>query len=120
MARTESDLTPNEILLVQALGNLAVSGATEAIRKSSATTLANVTITGGGTFTNSETPSGLINGSNVTFTIATTPTSGTLRLYRNGLRLQAGASNDYTLSGATITMNQAPESGDVLLADYQT
>lgn len=65
-----------------------------------------------------ETPSGSINGSNVTFTISATPTTGTLRLYLNGVRLKSGAGNDYTLSTNTITMATAPISGDVLLADF--
>ena len=65
-----------------------------------------------------ETPSGSINGSNTAFTLANTPTAGTLKLYLNGLRLKSGAGNDYTLSTATITMTTAPVSGDVLLADY--
>lgn len=65
-----------------------------------------------------ETPSGSINGSNVTFTISATPTAGTLRLYLNGQRLKSGAGNDYTLSTNTITMTTAPISGDVLLADF--
>ena len=65
-----------------------------------------------------EIPSGSINGSNVTFTISATPTTGTLRLYLNGQRLRSGAGNDYTLSTNTITMATAPISGDVLLADF--
>lgn len=65
-----------------------------------------------------ETPSGSINGSNVAFTISATPTTGTLRLYLNGVRLKSGAGNDYTLSTNTITMATAPISGDVLLADF--
>lgn len=65
-----------------------------------------------------EIPSGSINGSNVTFTISATPTTGTLRLYLNGQRLRSGAGNDYTLSTNTITMTTAPISGDVLLADF--
>lgn len=69
-------------------------------------------------FVTEETPSGSINGSNVTFTLANTPTSGTLRLYLNGVRQKSGAGNDYTLSTATITMTTAPVTGDVLIADY--
>jgi len=69
-------------------------------------------------FVTEETPSGSINGSNTAFTLANTPTAGTLKLYLNGLRLKSGAGNDYTLSQATITMTTAPVSGDVLLADY--
>jgi hypothetical protein len=69
-------------------------------------------------FVTEETPSGSINGSNVTFTLANTPTSGTLKLYLNGVRQKSGAGNDYTISTNTITMTTAPVSGDVLIADY--
>jgi hypothetical protein len=65
-----------------------------------------------------ETPSGSINGSNTTFTLANTPTSGTVKLYLNGVRQKSGAGNDYTISTNTITMTTAPVSGDVLIADY--
>lgn len=69
-------------------------------------------------FVTEETPSGSINGSNVTFTLANTPTAGTLKLYLNGLRLKSGAGNDYTLSTNTISFTTAPISGDVIIADY--
>lgn len=65
-----------------------------------------------------ETPSGTINGSNASFTIANTPTSGTLRVFRNGLRVLSGSGNGYTLSGTTITMTTAPTTGDSLRVDY--
>jgi len=69
-------------------------------------------------FVTEETPSGTINGSNTTFTLANTPTSGTVKLYLNGVRQKSGAGNDYTISTNTITMTTAPVSGDVLLVDY--
>lgn len=69
-------------------------------------------------FVYSEAPSGSINGSNTSFTLANTPTSGTERLYLNGVRQFVGGSNDYTISGATITMNTAPLTGERLIADY--
>ncbi len=65
-----------------------------------------------------ETPSGTINGSNADFTIANTPTSGTVRVYLNGLRVLAGSGDGYTISGTTITMTTAPVSGDTLRVDY--
>ncbi len=64
-----------------------------------------------------ETPSGTINGSNVTFTLSATPAAG-LMLFLNGQLLSPGAGNDYTISGNTITMAAAPVSGDVLAASY--
>lgn len=66
-----------------------------------------------------ETPSGTVNGVNVTFTLANTPVAGSLDLYDQGIRLNVGAGNDYTISSATITMLTAPLTGEVLLADYR-
>ncbi len=65
-----------------------------------------------------ETPTGSINGANATFTLATAPSE--LLLHVNGLLQHAGASNDFTLSGATITFNAGaiPQTGDVLLVTY--
>ncbi len=65
-----------------------------------------------------ETPSGTINGSNATFTLANTPVSGTEHVYLNGLLMDAGAGNDYTISSGTITMLQVPQTGDKLRVSY--
>jgi len=69
-----------------------------------------------------EVPSGSINGSNTTFTLANTPVSLNSRvalfLILNGLVLEEGGSADYTISGSTITMNYAPKSGSKLIAFY--
>lgn len=65
-----------------------------------------------------ETPSGSINGSNTTFTLANTPTSGTEQVFLNGILQDPGAGNDYTISGATITYLTAPVSGDKLRCTY--
>lgn len=78
-------------------------------------------LTGGVTTSNfvfDETPSGTINGSNADFTIANTPTSNTLRVYMNGVRVLSGSGNGYTLSGTTITFTTAPISGDAIRVDY--
>lgn len=66
-----------------------------------------------------EAPSGTINGTNVTFTLANTPTAGTVTLYKNGLILKL--TTDYSISGSTITFVIAPlNSGftDVIITDY--
>lgn len=70
-------------------------------------------------FVYNETPSGTINGSNVTFTLANTPTSGKVTIYKNGV-LQA-PTTDYTISGGTITFVTAPNTNpysDILTANY--
>ncbi len=72
-------------------------------------------------FVDNEEPSGTINGVNDTFTLANTPTAGTEHLYKNGIRMRPGGSDDYTISGATITFvsAQIPVTGDVLICDYR-
>lgn len=73
-----------------------------------------------GTFVDGETPGGLVNGLNGTFTLANAPSPSTsLSLYRNGLLQQQGG--DYTISNSTITFlgSAAPQSADVLAAFYR-
>lgn len=66
-----------------------------------------------------ETPGGLINGLNRTYTLTRAPSpQGSLLLYRNGLLQKRG--DDYVFSGPTrIQFNfLAPAVGDTLLASY--
>jgi hypothetical protein len=66
-----------------------------------------------------ETPTGLVNGSNVTFTVANTPTLGSEEVFQNGILLEPGAGNDYTIAGATITMLTAPLTNDRIRISYR-
>lgn len=63
-----------------------------------------------------ETPSGTVNGVNTVFTLADTPTSGTVMVWVNGLLMAEGAGSDYTISGGTITFTAGsiPATGDVI------
>ena len=73
-----------------------------------------------GTFIDGEIPTGAVNGSNTTFTLANAPIPSTsVAIFRNGLLLQPNT--DYTLAGTTITFNAgaAPQTGDLLLASYR-
>lgn len=73
---------------------------------------------GGPTFNDDETPTGLINSANVTYTLANTPSPvSSLQLYRNGVLQRRTV--DYTISGLTITMTTAPQTGDSLKAWYR-
>ena len=66
-----------------------------------------------------ETPSGTVNGSNTAFTLANTPAvSATVRCFLDGLSLTQGGGNDYTISGASITMASAPALGQTLYCSY--
>lgn len=70
-------------------------------------------------FVDAEVPSGSINGTNTAFTLANTPVTGSVRVYLNGQRLRAGAGNDYTISGTTITLAAAPLSGEYVEVEYR-
>lgn len=66
-----------------------------------------------------EIPSGLINGVNVTYTLANLP-DGLIRLYKNGQKLKL--TDDYSITGQTITLVSPLVSDgytDVLLCDYR-
>jgi hypothetical protein len=88
-----------------------------------AITWVQVQIAGGGlgtsNFVDKETPSGSINGSNTAFTLANTPTAGSEHVYLNGVLQDVGAGNDYTISGATITMLSAPLTGEKIRVSYR-
>jgi len=73
-----------------------------------------------GDFADREVPSGTINGVNDTFTLAATPASGSEHVYLNGILQDAGASDDYQISGDTVTFNSAPLTGDKVLVSYRT
>ena len=71
------------------------------------------------------TPAGTVNGSNVTFTIAALVISGSEEVYKNGILMNAGSGNDYTISygsTTTITFTTAPSTvgtyTDVILVNY--
>ena len=70
-------------------------------------------------FVDKEVPSGSINGSNTAFTLANTPVVGSEHLYLNGVLQESGAGNDYTISGANITMLTAPLTGEKLRVSYR-
>lgn len=70
-------------------------------------------------FVDKEIPSGSINGSNTAFTLANSPVAGSEHLYLNGVLQESGAGNDYTISGANITMLTAPLTGEKLRVSYR-
>ena len=71
-----------------------------------------------GNFITNETPTGAVNGTNTAFTLAFTPTAGTVSVYLNGIYQEPGAGNDYTISTNTITYLTAPVTGDKIRANY--
>lgn len=64
-----------------------------------------------------ETPSGTVNGSNTSFSLAQMPLENdSVELYIDGLKLTY--TTDYTISSQTITMVTAPVVGQLLRANY--
>lgn len=64
-----------------------------------------------------ETPSGSINGSNVTFTLAFTPLENdAVTVYLNGIFQKP--TTHYTISGSTITFVSAPAVGQDVVVYY--
>lgn len=73
-------------------------------------------------FADAEIPTGVINGVNLTFTLAHPPVGTSLELTFNGVVQQVGVVNDFTLVGSTITFNSTatiPQMGDVMQVWYR-
>lgn len=117
-----------------AAGNVAISTGKLAIGKDDANeaidVVGNIRATGtvscstcggsfSGSFTDDEVPVGVIDGTNSLFTTANAPLSGTLKVYRNGVRLRLNS--DYFSSGTTITFatDHFPQVGDLVVCDYR-
>lgn len=79
------------------------------------TPIKNITVNG----TGERKLTGSINGSNTVFTVTRPFRKGQESVYQNGIRLQEGSSNDYTVNdlGRTITFNTAPLSDDIIVID---
>lgn len=73
-------------------------------------------------FVFNEIPSGTINGSNGAFTLANTASpTGSIRVFKNGIRQTPNAGNDFVMTNATTITFEAgniPQVGDNLLVDY--
>lgn len=116
-----SDGTPGQVMIGTTTTGAALfttlSGDVSSITGAGVVTLA-TTVVKQSSFVTRETPSGLVNGANTTYTLANTPVAGTEEVYLNGIQQESGAGNDYTISGATITYLTAPLTGDKLRVSY--
>src|SRR5690242_10438786 len=59
---------------------------------------------------------GTQDGQNTVFTLSAVPSDSNLVIVKNGLVLKSGAGNDYTLSGATVTLATPPYADDAIQA----
>lgn len=62
---------------------------------------------------------GTPNGVTTTFTLANAPVVGSVGVFKNGLLMQAGVGNEYTVSGSVVTFAVAPLATDLLQASYR-
>jgi hypothetical protein len=71
------------------------------------------------TFADAETPGGIVDGTNNTFTLANTPLGSSLMLFRNGLYMTPNF--DYTLTAQTFqfAVGATPQPGDTLTGSYR-
>lgn len=80
-----------------------------------------VTVASGSiSFSDSETPSGAVNGSNAAFVLVGIPNPiASLQLFRNGILQRTGV--DYSNTGSSITFlsNSIPQTGDIVQAYYR-
>lgn len=78
-------------------------------------------IEGGGTsYSDAETPTGVVNGVNAAFVLAHAPSPALgLILTKDGVVLQQGIGKDYTIAGTNITFVVAPLTGSIIIAWYR-
>ena len=66
-----------------------------------------------------ETPSGIVDGVNKLFVIQNIPKTNSEHLYMNGVLQDPGETEDYIISGNTITFNEPPLEGSKLRCSYR-
>jgi hypothetical protein len=77
------------------------------------------TSTGATTLEWNERLTGAVDGVNTNFTLAYTPTTtSTIMLFLNGVLLEQGVGNDFTISGTTVTLAEAPLPDSKVTATY--
>lgn len=108
---TGNTLTVNSGATLNVAGTLQLGG--------TSVTATAAELNGVGVIVTREVPTGAVDGSNAAFTLASTPISGSEMVFLNGLLMDVGGGNDYTISSAVITFNTAPTSGSKVRVSYR-
>jgi hypothetical protein len=69
-------------------------------------------------FIDYEVPAGAVNSVNTTFTLGNSPVTGSVKLFINGLR-QTQSASYYSVTGTTVTITDAPLTGDRVYVEYR-
>jgi hypothetical protein len=69
-------------------------------------------------FIDYEVPAGAVNSVNTSFTLGNTPVTGSVKLFINGLR-QTQSASYYSVTGSTVTITDAPLTGDRVYVEYR-
>ena len=70
-------------------------------------------------YINRETPAGVVDGANAVFQLAYAPVLGTENVFLNGMLMEPGAGNDYTIDAqGAITLTAVPLVGDRVKVTY--
>ena len=71
-------------------------------------------------FYENETPGGLVDGSNATFTLQAAPApASSLQVWRNGILMKSGLDFIMNVNAITFTPGAIPQPGDILQASYR-
>jgi hypothetical protein len=113
---------PSRVAFINSLGSIdGVSGnAADCLHVDGSSGACGASGTTTALFIDSDSPTGIVDGSNTAFTLSETPSPSTsLALYRNGIMQKAG--QDFTVSGSSLLFvsANAPQPGDTLVASYR-
>lgn len=112
-------LDPAKIIIGTATGNQQVSLSGDVtITEAGVVSINPATVVRVADIIKRETPTGLVDGTNVTYVLANVPKAGLEDVYVNGVLQEGGAGNDYTISGDTITMLFTLQPGDKIRVSY--
>ncbi len=129
LARTEADATHTAAIAQEVTDRLAAVAAEQVAREAADAALdARLDSVEGNLsseamtfarFINRETPVGAVDGVNALFQLAYPQVAGTENVFLNGMLMEPGAGNDYTIDAqGAITLNAAPLVGDRVKVSY--
>ena len=108
------ELSTAQEAVIAALNNLASGSATQAVRKVSASSFANLDIITSSIYLANETPVGAVDGSNTLFTVSNTPKFVII----DGMFRVAGFGYTYSAGLITVDATNAPILGGFILSFY--